>query len=149
MSEIADMQIVNFTVSNVDYGVPVEQVMEVRDIQAVTPLPGAPSYVDGVTNLRGKLITVIDLQKRLELKDIENPRNKIIVISTSEHTVGVVVDSVMEVSTIAGSEIETKMDFATIYGNYVIGVGKQEEKIVVILDLDNIVKETKIESGKK
>jgi purine-binding chemotaxis protein CheW len=62
-----DFQIVNFTVDNINYGVPVEQVREVRDMQSVTPVPGAPSYVEGVTNLRGQIITVFDLRKRLGL----------------------------------------------------------------------------------
>ena len=64
-----DLQIVNFTVDNVNYGVPVDQVREVRDMQSVTPVPGAPAYVEGVTNLRGQIITVVNLRKRLGLPD--------------------------------------------------------------------------------
>ena len=61
MKTVGGVQIVNFTVGDVNYGAPVEQVREVRDVQAVTPVPGAPSYVEGVTNLRGQIITVMDL----------------------------------------------------------------------------------------
>jgi chemotaxis signal transduction protein len=72
-----DLQIVNFTVDDVNYGVPVEQVREVRDMQQVTRVPGAPDYVNGVTNLRGQIITVVDLRKRLGLADVHNGSEKI------------------------------------------------------------------------
>ena len=64
VTQTGDIQIVNFTVDTVDYGVPVEQVREVRDMQSVTPVPGSPIFVEGVTNLRGQIITVMDLRKR-------------------------------------------------------------------------------------
>ena len=106
MATLEDVQIVNFTIGDVNYGVPVEQVREVRDVQAVTPVPGAPSYVEGVTNLRGQIITVMDLRKRLNLEETEGGGQKIIVIEMSKTAVGVVVDSVTEVSTLSGADVE-------------------------------------------
>lgn len=104
-----DEQIVNFTVGDVYYGVPVEQVREVRDVQAVTPIPGAPSYIEGVTNLRGQIITVMDLRTRLNLQKNEGGGEKIIVVELGKAAVGVVVDAVTEVTTIAGADIERHM----------------------------------------
>ncbi len=95
-----ELQIVNFTVDNVNYGVPVDQVREVRDMQSVTPVPGAPAYVEGVTNLRGQIITVIDLRKRLGIAGGNGAGEKILIIDLEKSAVGVVVDSVTEVSTI-------------------------------------------------
>ena len=106
-----DMQIVNFTIGDVNYGVPVEQVREVRDVQVVTRVPGAPSYVDGVTNLRSQIITVMDLRKRLNIEEMEGGGEKIIVIEMGKTAVGVVVDTVTEVSTIAGADIEKQIQF--------------------------------------
>ena len=140
-----DVQIVNFTVGNVDYGVPVEQVREVRDVQAVTPIPGAPSYVEGVTNLRGQIITVMDLRRRLNLQNVEGGGEKIIVVELGKIAVGVVVDSVTEVSTIAGKDIERHMQVTKKLEGYLVGVGKQGEKLVVILDLTKIISEIKEE----
>ncbi|MDG6223408.1 MAG: chemotaxis protein CheW [Candidatus Bathyarchaeota archaeon] len=137
------IQIVNFTVGDVNYGAPVEQVREVRDVQAVTPVPGAPSYVEGVTNLRGQIITVMDLRKRLNLEGKESSGEKIIVIEMGKTAVGIVVDSVTEVSTIAEADIERGIQVTKKLEEYVVGVGKQKEKLVVILDLAKIISDSK------
>jgi len=138
MTTVETQQIVNFTVSDVNYGVPVDQVREVRDLQVVVPVPGAPSYVKGISNLRGQLITIIDLQKRLALRASNIDNRKIIVIELENHSVGVIVDTVTDVSIITGEEIQGDMDFTTKYNAHVIGVGKQNDDLVVILDLANV-----------
>ncbi|MEM3941910.1 MAG: chemotaxis protein CheW, partial [Candidatus Bathyarchaeia archaeon] len=116
------LQIVNFTMGNINYGVPVDQVREVRDMQAVTPVPGAPPYVRGVTNLRGQIVTIIDLRKRLGLPSKEDGSEKIIIIEMGDYAVGVVVDSVTEVSTIPWRDIERHVDVATTLKDCVIGI---------------------------
>ena len=143
MAASDDMQIVNFTMGDVNYGVPVEQVREVRDVQAVTPVPGAPSYVEGVTNLRGQIITILDLRKRLNIEEVEGGGEKIIVIEMGKAAVGVVVDTVTEVTTLAGTEIERHIQVTKRLEKYVAGVGKQEDKLIVILDLAKIITESK------
>jgi purine-binding chemotaxis protein CheW len=143
MAATGDVQIVNFTVGDVNYGVPVEQVREVRDVQAVTPVPGAPSYIEGVTNLRGQIITVMDLRKRLSIEETEGGGEKIIVIELGKAAVGVVVDTVTEVSTIAGADIERHMQGTKNLDDYLVGVGKQGEKLIVILDLAKIISDVK------
>jgi purine-binding chemotaxis protein CheW len=143
MAATGDVQIVNFTVGDVNYGVPVEQVREVRDVQAVTPVPGAPSYIEGVTNLRGQIITVMDLRKRLNIEETEGGGEKIIVIELGKAAVGVVVDTVTEVSTIAGADIERHMQVTKKLDDYLVGVGKQGEKLIVILDLAKIISDVK------
>jgi purine-binding chemotaxis protein CheW len=142
MAAAGDAQIVNFTVGDVNYGVPVEQVREVRDVQAVTPVPGAPSYIEGVTNLRGQIITVMDLRKRLNIKKA-GKGEKIIVIEMGKAAVGVVVDTVTEVSTISGADIQRHMQVTKKLEDYLVGVGKQGEKLIVILDLVKIIADAK------
>ncbi|MEM2711309.1 MAG: chemotaxis protein CheW [Candidatus Bathyarchaeia archaeon] len=133
------LQIVNFTIGNINYGVPVDQVREVRDMQAVTPVPGAPPYVRGVTNLRGQIVTIIDLRKRLGLPSKEDGSEKIIIIEMGDYAVGVVVDSVTEVSTIPWRDIERHVDVATTLKDCVIGIGKMAEKLIIILDIAKII----------
>ncbi|MBS7659675.1 chemotaxis protein CheW [Candidatus Bathyarchaeota archaeon] len=133
------LQIVNFTMGNINYGVPVDQVREVRDMQAVTPVPGAPPYVRGVTNLRGQIVTIIDLRKRLGLPSKEDGSEKIIIIEMGDYAVGVVVDSVTEVSTIPWRDIERHVDVATTLKDCVIGIGKMAEKLIIILDIAKII----------
>jgi purine-binding chemotaxis protein CheW len=137
-----DFQIVNFTVDNINYGVPVEQVREVRDMQSVTPVPGAPSYVEGVTNLRGQIITVFDLRKRLGLPEKKGAGEKILVIDLDKSAVGVVVDAVTEVSTIKEADVEKNMEVTSALGDFILGVGKQNDHLAVILDISKIVVNT-------
>jgi purine-binding chemotaxis protein CheW len=138
-----DMQIVNFTVDNVNYGVPVDQIREVRDMQAVTPVPGAPAYVEGVTNLRGQIITVIDLRKRLGLEKGQVEGEKILIIDLDKTAVGVVVDTVTEVTTIKEADIEKNTNVTTALGDFILGVGKQNDHLSVILDITKIVSKPK------
>lgn len=133
--QTGDMQIVNFTIGEVNYGVPVEQVREVRDMQTVTPVPGAPSFVEGVTNLRGQIITVMDLRKRLGMHGKDGLGEKIIIIDLGKHSIGVVVDAVTEVSTIRGPDIEKNSEVTTTLDESIIGVGKQGNHLTIILDI--------------
>jgi purine-binding chemotaxis protein CheW len=130
-----DIQIVNFTVDEVNYGVPVEQVREVRDMQTVTPVPGSPSFVEGVTNLRGQIITVMDLRKRLGLPEKGSSGEKIIIIDLGKHAIGVVVDAVTEVSTIREHDIERNSEVTSTLDESIIGVGKQGNHLTIILDI--------------
>jgi purine-binding chemotaxis protein CheW len=135
-----DLQIVNFTVDNTNYGVPVAQVREVRDMQQVTRVPGAPDYVEGVTNLRGQIITVVDLRKRLGLPDGDAKGEKIMIIDLEKSAIGVVVDSVTEVSTIKKTDLEKNMDLTSALGDFIIGVGKQNDHLSVILDISKVLR---------
>ncbi len=130
-----DIQIVNFTIGEVNYGVPVEQVREVRDMQTVTPVPGSPAFVEGVTNLRGQIITVMDLRKRLGLPQKDGAGEKILIIDLGKHAIGVVVDSVTEVSTIRGNDIEKNSEVTSSLDESIIGVGKQANHLTIILDV--------------
>jgi purine-binding chemotaxis protein CheW len=135
-----ELQIVNFTVDDVNYGVPVDQVREVRDMQAVTRVPGAPEYVEGVTNLRGQIITVIDLRKRLGIADGNNSSEKIMIIDLEKSAVGVVVDTVTEVTTIKETDIQRNLEVTAQLGDFILGVGKQSDRLSLILDISKIVK---------
>jgi purine-binding chemotaxis protein CheW len=142
-SSNSDLQIVNFTINNTNYGVPVEQIREVRDMQAVTPVPGAPAYVEGVTNLRGQIITVIDLRKRLGIAASSVIGEKILIVDLEKTAVGVVVDSVTEVSTIKETDVEKNSNVTSTLGDFILGVGKQNDHLSVILDITKIVSKPK------
>lgn len=137
-----DIQIVNFTIGEVNYGVPVEQVREVRDMQTVTPVPGSPPFVEGVTNLRGQIITVMDLRKRLNLPDKGDGGEKIIIIDLGKNAIGVVVDHVTEVSTIRGPDIERNSEVTSTLDESIMGVGKQGNHLTIILDIAKTIAKT-------
>lgn len=135
-----ELQIVNFTIDDVNYGVPVEQVREVRDMQAVTRVPGAPEYVEGVTNLRGQIIIVIDLRKRLGLADGNSSSEKIMIIDLEKSAVGVVVDTVTEVTTVKETDIQRNLEVTAQLGDFILGVGKQSDRLSLILDISKVIK---------
>lgn len=143
MTANCSMQIVNFTVGSTDYGVPVEQVREVREIQPVTPIPGTPDYIEGVTNLRGQVVTILNLKKRLGLPNEVDGNSKIVIIETDRLAAGIMVDSVSDVSSIADSDIENQLSVSLTNSDYIIGVGKQAGKLVIILNLAKIIKSDK------
>ncbi len=143
VTQTGDIQIVNFNVDSVDYGVPVEQVREVRDMQSVTPVPGSPIFVEGVTNLRGQIITVMDLRKRLGLPQKTGAGEKIIIIDMGKHAVGIIVDSVTEVSTIKDPDIERNSEVTSSLDGSIIGVGKQGNRLTIILDLVKTITKVK------
>ncbi len=112
-------------------------------MQTVTPVPGASSFVEGVTNLRGQIITVMDLRKRLGMAEKDGLGEKIIIIDLGKHAIGVVVDAVTEVSTIRGPYIERNSEVTTTLDESIIGVGKQGNNLTIILDIAKTIAKTK------
>jgi purine-binding chemotaxis protein CheW len=125
-----------FSLDNCVYGVNVSQVREVKNFEGVTPVPYAPDYVKGVTNLRGEVIPVIDLRKRFGIANGKNENTNIMIIVQDKHPVGIMVDSVMEVLTLPKKDIETNSDSLIIdKSQAVMGVAKHEKNLIILLDL--------------
>ena len=145
-----ELQMLTFSLDKVSYGVNVHQVREVKNFQGVTPIPYAPDYVKGVTNLRGQVIPVIDLRKRFgmgEKKDAEN--TGIMVIVQDKQPIGVMVDSVMEVLTLPKDEIEANPDsLTTVHSKAVLGVAKHDKDLIILLDLLKVVSKDELGPAK-
>ena len=131
---------VTFYLDQEKYGINVMMVREVLKNTEIAPVPGAPSFVLGIINLRGNVVTVIDTRKRFSLPLVEpDDASRIIIIEMEEQVVGMMVDSVAEVATLRESEIE----FAPNVGNdesskYIQGVSKQEEDLLILIDLEKL-----------
>jgi purine-binding chemotaxis protein CheW len=135
-----EMQMLTFTLDKVLYGVNVNQVREVKNFEGVTPVPYAPNYVKGVTNLRGEVIPVIDLRKRFGLMNLENENSNIMIIVQDKHPVGVMVDSVMEVLTLPKKDIETNPDSLIVdKSEAVLGVAKHDKELIIMLDFLKVI----------
>jgi Chemotaxis signal transduction protein len=129
-----------FSLDNVLYGVNVSQVREVKNFEGVTPVPYAPVYVRGVTNLRGEVVPVIDLRKRFELDSNKAETSNIMIIVQDKHPVGIMVDSVMEVLTLPKSDIETNPDSLIVdKSEAVLGIAKHDKDLIIILDLVKVI----------
>lgn len=127
------------------YGIPIKKAREIIGVMEITHIPKTKAYIKGVINLRGKIIPIIDL--RLKFGMIEKPytdRTCVIVIEigTQEgrRLVGVAVDTVAEVVNIQKGEIELPPDYdAQIEGDFLAGIGKLKEKVVMILDIEKVL----------
>ena len=137
-----------FSLDNVLYGVNVHQVREVKNFEGVTPVPYAPPYVKGVTNLRGEVIPVIDLRERFGIQAKKGAEDAgIMVIVQDKHPIGVMVDSVMEVLTLPKKDIESNPDsLITDKSEAVLGVAKHDKDLIILLDLMKVVSKKDIEN---
>jgi purine-binding chemotaxis protein CheW len=134
-----------FALGDEEYGVPVLKVREIIKMMDITSVPQVPRHVKGVINLRGKVIPVVDL--RLKFSFAEHgytERTCIIVVevalSTSKVMMGIVVDAVSEVLTIAADEIEQTPEFGErVTTDYMKGVAKVKGKVKILLDLDRVL----------
>ena len=138
---ISEIQLVVFDLSSEHYGVDISDVREIMRIQNITKVPGAVSFVEGVINLRGKILPVIDLRKRLGQKVAEQTKeSRIVVIDVSGGEVGVIVDAVTEVLRIPNSSIEPPSSMVTHADtNYLQGIAKLSDRLIILLDLQKLM----------
>ena len=134
-------KLVCFELAGEVFGVPISMVQEIIRMQEITEIPRAPEFVEGVINLRGKIIPVIDLRKRFGLGAGEQTKNtRIVVIKVGEITVGMVVDAVSEVIRLNDEDIEPPSPIvASLDAEYIKGVGKIESKLIILLDTEKIL----------
>lgn len=142
-----ERQLVVFSLLDEDYGIDIYKVQEIIQYRDITYVPKAPVFVKGVINLRGRVIPVIDLKERFGLPEKEiTSDTRIIVVEISSQTVGLIVDSVTEVLRIPKTDIEPPPPVTTIEADFIEGVGKLDERLIIILDIDRILtKEEKVE----
>ncbi|VBB08072.1 Hypothetical protein LUCI_3337 [Lucifera butyrica] len=136
-----EVQLVVFKLGREEYGISILQVQEIKKMTDITRVPHTPDYIKGVINLRGSVLPVLDLKKRLSLPPQEYTEDtRIIIAKVEEITVGMIVDAVSEVMAIPQENIEPP--FTAVGGiatNYISGVGKLENRLLILLNLDSIV----------
>lgn len=136
-----ELQIVGFRVGRETFGVPISLVHEIVRVPEITAVPEAPDYVEGVINLRGKIISVLDLRKRFGEKEItESKKNRILVVEVEGKMVGLIVDAASEVLKVPATEIDLPPNvFNEGELNYVTGVGKLRGRLIIMIDLTKIL----------
>jgi len=136
-----DIQIVGFRIGRETFGLPIALVREIVRVPEITSVPNAPDYIEGVINLRGRIIPVVDLRKRFGEKVIESSkRNRIVVVELESRAIGLIVNSASEVIKIPPSDIEAPHSvFQEGELNYITGVGKFRGRLVMMLDLSKIL----------
>ena len=142
------LQLVTFSTGDEEFGVDIVRVQEIIRTMAITKVPKAPEFVEGVINLRGKVIPIIDLRRRFGLQPKTHDKHtRIIVIEINTMIVGFVVDSVSEVLRIPASTVEPPPPVvAGLESEYISGVGKLEDRLLILLDLDRLLSRADIEA---
>jgi len=135
------LQLVSFKLREEEFGVNILQVQEIIRMQEITNVPNAPDFVEGVINLRGRVIPIVDLRKRFGLEAKEHSKaTRIIVVMIDQVTVGLIVDEVSEVLRIPEDTVEPPPPIvAGIESDYIKGVGKLEDRLLILLDLNKIL----------
>ena len=150
-----ELHIVGFQVGRETYGVPITSLHEIVRVPDITAVPDAPDYLEGVINLRGKIVSVMDLRKRFGEKQTSVKRhNRILVVEHAGRLAGLIVDSASEVLKIPADAVDPPPAVFQEGGlNCVTGLGKVGGRLVVLLDMSKLLApaslQAKTENGDK
>jgi purine-binding chemotaxis protein CheW len=134
-----------FQLGEEQFAISVMNVREIMKMQDITSVPQAPHYVQGVLNLRGRIVPVVSLRRKFDMGEKENTELTCIVVvrltgHRAEHSIGVVVDSVVEVLTLNPDDVEDAPDFGlNTTGSYVRGIAKVKGSVKILLDIDQVL----------
>ncbi len=136
-------QVIVFKLDDKLYGVNIGQVREITRIGEISPVPNSPEYIEGVTNLRGQVTTVIDLRKRLGMRAKQFDKyTRMMVVESQGNSQGMVVDSVAGVTMIPNADIEETPEIARSQNrsSYIKGIGKKDNKLIILVNLHELLK---------
>jgi purine-binding chemotaxis protein CheW len=135
------LQLVSFKLDEIEYGIDILSVHEILRIPEITRLPNTPEYIKGVINLRGNVIPVVDIRLRFGMQQVAlTELSRIIVVEIGEKRVGLLVDNVYQVIRLSRSRIDEPHDLIEgISTEFISGIGRLQDRLIVILRLDNIL----------
>ena len=139
-----------FLMANEKYGLEILKVREIMGMMDVTSVPTTPAFIRGVINLRGKVIPVVDLRLKFGIEAKEDTQRTCIIVvhlahTAQEMTMGIIVDEVSDVLDIDRNQIEPPPSFgANIRTDFILGMGKVDQKVMTLLDIDRVLTEQEI-----
>lgn len=130
------------------YGVNVKQIQEIRNVEKITRLPKSPEFVKGIMNLRGQIITIIDVKQKLDFdtNNEENQNSSILISKINDQTLGFLIDDVDDVVRIDGKDIDRNTLENSDSASYLQGFVKTKDRLIILLDLEKLILNTKINS---
>lgn len=144
--EPKDAHLVTFNLGE-EYGVPISQVQEIVRVGGITMVPNSPSYMEGVINLRGRVLPVLNLRKRLALpENAMSSASRIVVTEVGDKVIGLLVDAVSHVIKIPAASVDpAPEEVLEVDTDYITGVGKLEDRMVILLDLEKLLRREKLD----
>lgn len=142
------LQLVSFKLGDAEFGVDILRVQEINKMMDLTVVPNTPSFVEGVVNLRGRIIPVINLRSKLGMPVREyDTETRIIVVELDDKTIGFIVDEVNEVLRIPKSITEQPPQIVSgVDSEYITAIGKLEDRLLILLDLTRILSNAEFSS---
>ena len=150
MESHATDQYLTFVMDNEEYGVDILSVQEIRGWEKPTKIPNAPDYLKGVINLRGTIVPIVDLRARFHLEQVEYTQITVVIVlkmlaEGSTRTVGIVVDAVSDVYSIAANDIRESPDITNTDNSlFIQGLANVDEKMVIILQLAGLLDDAEL-----
>ena len=135
------LQLVTFKMGTEEYAVNILKVQEINRMTEIAKVPNAPHYVEGVINLRGRVIPVVSLSKRFGFAEKQqDEQSRIIIMDIQGITIGVIVDSVSEVLRIPSDTVDPAPNVATELGTeFIEGIAKMEDRLIILIDMDLLI----------
>lgn len=133
------MQYIGFIMNNNEYTIPILKVQEIINMPQLTKMPQAPYYIEGITNLRGRVIPIVNLKKLVGLNSSDSIGEKVIVVTSGRITFGVLVDGITGVVNIEESEIEPTENIMKSHIEQISGVAKVDDRLITILDTKKLI----------
>ncbi len=141
-SDGRSQQYLTFILGVEEYGVDILRVQEIKGWDTATEIPNTPDYIQGVMNLRGIIVPIIDLRKRFDLEKVEYGKTTVVIVlkvksNDKERTMGFVVDAVSDVYDVSEEQLKPPPDFGCKVGTeFVKGLATMDEKMIILLDID-------------
>lgn len=145
------LQLVSFKIGDEEFGVDILSVQEINRMSQITKVPNTSDFIEGVINLRGRVIPVMDLRVKLGMPRKEHGKNtRIVVVELKGQTIGFIVDEVSEVLRISKDITEAPPEMVGgVNSDYITSIGKLEDRLLILLDLDKIVTTSELTKLKK
>jgi purine-binding chemotaxis protein CheW len=138
-------QFLTFMLAGEEYGVDILRVQEIKGWESSTEIPNTPEYIQGVMNLRGTIVPIVDLRRRFELEKIEYSNTTVVIVlktksNEKEKTIGFVVDAVSDVYNVTEEQLKPSPDFGNaVSTEFVKGLATVDEKMLILLDIDHLI----------
>ncbi|WP_027469236.1 chemotaxis protein CheW [Deefgea rivuli] len=136
-----------FALGREEYGIDILKVQEIRGYDAVTSIANAPKFIKGVINLRGNIVPIVDLRVKFNIGNVTYDEFTVVIILNIAHrTIGVVVDSVSDVMTLAMDQLRDAPEFGAAFDTtYILGLGVMNERMIILVDIEKLMTSTDME----
>ncbi|KJZ16577.1 MULTISPECIES: chemotaxis protein CheW [unclassified Halomonas] len=140
-TDLSHREFLVFSLGDEEYAIDILKVQEIRGYENVTRIANAPAFIKGVTNLRGVIVPIVDLRIKFRLERVEyGGQTVVIVVNVGTRVVGIVVDAVSDVMTLAPEQIKPAPEFGvTLSSDYLSGLGSLEDRMLVLVDIDKLL----------